>query len=146
MKVRSAIAIAVLLFAAPGAGAQESAEYARAGREAWSGFQCSIFASYAKEGDEEQARLFQYGYERGQFFLEAANEGKIEGADINSNVPIGITMRMQGPSLEFILGRIFEAAADDAADKVYENDARDDFLVMQARNLYTERNCGLIGQ
>jgi hypothetical protein len=37
---------------------------------------------------------------------------------VSDVVPIGVTLRFQGPTADFIIGRVFEAAMGDAYDQV----------------------------
>ncbi len=123
-----------------------SKEYAIMGNQAFSAFQCSSWAS--KKGDVEEAeRLFMYGYEQGQKFLGALSAQKIKQEDIRAQVPIGVAMSLQGPSEEFILGRIHSFAEKTALDEVYKtgDDFNDDELQkIIARNKYSDGNCELL--
>jgi len=76
------------------------------GREILSAFNCSAWASKTNDSKETE-RLFLFGYKQGQKFLGALKAEKIKQEDISQEVPIGVTMLLQGPSEEFILGRIF---------------------------------------
>lgn len=125
-----------------------SKEYAVMGRELWSAFQCSSWASIIGEG-KEQERLFLFGYAQGEKFLAAAKAGKIENPDINQEVPIGVTMLVQGPTNDFILGRIFEGAQEESLDEVFKTGEEYNSVEMQkivAGNKFRDGNCGLIGK
>jgi hypothetical protein len=58
----------------------------------------------------EQEHLFQIGYSASIKFLAAFRRGEIS----EKSVPVGALWKMQGPSDEFIIGRMFEAAASGA--------------------------------
>lgn len=125
-----------------------SKEYATMGRQVFSAFQCSSWASI-NDDQAEAERLFMYGYEQGQKFLGALSAQKIKQEDISSQVPIGVTMLLQGPSEEFILGRIHSAAEEDALDEVFKtgDDFNDDELQkIIASNKYRDGNCELLGK
>ena len=125
-----------------------SKEYAIMGKQVFSAFQCSSWASI-NDDQEEAERLFVYGYEQGQKFLGALSAQKIKQEDISSQVPIGVTMLLQGPSEEFILGRIHSSAEEDALDEVFKtgDDFNDDELQkIIASNKYTAGNCELLGK
>ncbi len=125
-----------------------SKEYATMGRQVFSAFQCSSWASI-NDDQVEAERLFIYGYEQGQKFLGALSAQKIKQEDISSQVPIGVTMLLQGPSEEFILGRIHSSAEEDALDEVFKtgDDFNDDELQkFIASNKYSDGNCELLGK
>lgn len=125
-----------------------SKEYATMGRQVFSAFQCSSWASINDDQGEAE-RLFKFGYEQGQKFLGALSAQKIKQEDISSQVPIGVTMLLQGPSEEFILGRIHSAAEEDALDEVFKtgDDFNDDEIQkIIASNKYIKGNCELIGK
>lgn len=87
--------------------AQTSKDYAVMGKKAYAAFECAALASFARDEDE-QHRLFQLGYDEGKTFLEALRNGKIEAEDVNSTVPVGITLALEGPTADFILGRVWK--------------------------------------
>jgi hypothetical protein len=80
-------------------------------------FQCSVYAEMSKE-PQESLRLFRLGYDNGQRFLEAVRDKKIPEAELRSKVPIGVSGVMEGPTTDFMLGRIYETASTDAYDRV----------------------------
>lgn len=126
---------------------QESGELALLSRSAWNAFECSALAS--KIGNTElQQRLFIYGYESGISFIEALREGKIEREDISRDAPLIMMMLLQGPSPDFMLGRVFEAAIDAAFDGVHETDENyndEETQVILAESKFQEQNCSLLG-
>ena len=112
------IAMAVLwVFATSEAAAQTSKELAAMAPKAWAAFVCSTFAGQAKKEQEEE-RLFLLGYQNGKTFIEAARAGKIREEDFRDSVPIGVSLVSQGPNADFIVGRIYENASDDAMEKI----------------------------
>lgn len=125
---------------------QSSKEYAVMGREAWSAFRCSSWASINNDA-KEQERLFLFGYEKGQKFLSAIKAEKIKQEDISLEVPIGVTMLIQGPTEEFILGRIFETAQEEALDEVLKTGDEfnsDEMQRIISGNKFRDGNCQLI--
>jgi len=92
------------------------------GRATWVAFECASLASLLRDAKEHE-RLFMFGYKQGQFFLGALQGGKITEKDARAQVPIGLALLIQGPTSEFILGRIFEAAQDSALKKVMRTGA-----------------------
>lgn len=130
---------------------QSSKEYAVMGRQVSSAFRCSAWASKVDDVKESE-RLFMFGYEQGQKFLGALKAEKIKQEDISQEVPIGVTMLLQGPTEEFILGRIFETAQEGALEEVfYTNYDRnnlnpEDLQKSIAENKFRDSNCQLIGK
>jgi hypothetical protein len=98
--------------------ATTSKEYCIKAMLSWEAFECSSLAS--KAGDtEEQARLFILGYKEGLEFIKAVQKKKVTNEDLNSEIPVGFLLRLEGPTPDFMLGRIFEAAQENALEKVY---------------------------
>ena len=129
------------------AHAETSAEYAKLGQKIWPAYICAIAAE--KMNDKEaHARLFKLAYDSGKTFLEAFIAGKIDKKDIQSRVAVAVTFRMQGPSIDFILGRIFEGAAEDYSDKIYDSCplclTDDDLAKMHATTDFRKMNCELL--
>ncbi len=129
---------------------QSSKEYAIMGREVWSAFGCSSLASIS--GDSTEAgRLFTFGHEQGKKFIGALNAQKIENEDISQQVPVGLVwlLRDGGPSEDFILGRVFENAQEDALEDVFKTNGEynsDDIQKTIAKNNFVKQNCQLIGK
>ena len=131
-----------------------AAQSARNGRVMWSAFQCATFAELS--GDtKEQERLFTAGVKAGRQFVEALQKGQISREAMSSEVPIGVTMLLAGPSVDFIIGRIFESAMGDAYDDIVKRKngmllpvddwVRDDGLKKSiAQQKYSQGNCQLI--
>lgn len=127
---------------------KSSKEYAVMGREVWSAFSCGAWASINNQTDDQE-RLFLFGYDSGTQFLDALRAEKIEQGDLNSEVPIGVNLVLQGPTSEFILGRIFDSAQTEALSDVYKTGESDNSEEMQkiiAGNKYRDGNCQLLGR
>jgi len=126
------------------AHAQTSAEYVKMGQRIWPAFECAVAAGRAGN-PEAQERLFKLGYDYGRAFIAALSEGKIDRSDIRSSIAIGTTLRLQGPSADFMLGRIWEGVVDEyyrkATDKCPECGTDADLMKMNAENRYREMNC-----
>jgi hypothetical protein len=110
----SAVLIASLLSLAP---AKADEDRARLGRIMWTAFICSTLGGMS-EKKEEPARFFQAGLQAGRDFMQAFQEGKISKEEIDANLPSGVTLLLQGPSIDFIIGRVFSAAENYSYDKV----------------------------
>lgn len=120
----------------------------------WSAFACATFADMYGDKDEFQ-RLSGLGYEAGRAFLEDLQNKTATEKEI-AEAPIGVRMRMGGPSHDFIVGRIFEASMDDAFDFIVKTDgngwriedatrwADDELKITKAEHEYSRRNCALM--
>lgn len=147
---RLLIAIVALFFSTSAILAGEAD--AKAARVMWSAFLCSQYSSIKKDQVETQ-RLFKVGYAAGQRFLAAALAGTITQEETKSTVPMAVGFRMSGPTTEFVLGRIFESATNDAFGSIVEKDENGVMLDMKnwimdetlrasiAETKYSKANC-----
>lgn len=103
-------------FALAGAGKATS------GRIMWSAFVCTMYAEMSKN-HEQQQRLFDLGVDRGREFLRAVRAGEIADSEISNKVPLAVAMSLNGPTIDFIIGRIFEQATGYAFDSVVKMDS-----------------------
>ena len=154
MHLKSMVAAAMALVTGL-SGANAAEEDARAAKVMWTAWLCSTYAELS--GDvEEQRRLFTLGYSSGQRFVAAAAAGTITAEEANSIVPMAVGFLMAGPSEEFILGRVFESAANQGYDDVVKHDANGTYLELKdwvndddlkasiATNKYMQGNCELL--
>ncbi len=119
--------------------ANESKQLALKARIMWSSFECSNYAS--GKGDKEEAnRLFSVGYKEGKTFLDALQSKKIKKEDISTNVPIGLSFKLWGPSSDFVIGRLYE---DLYTQSLYL--FKDETGKSISAKKYNESNCKLIG-
>lgn len=80
-------------------------------------WRCQVWSGMV--GDEEAAlRHFDQGYASGVRFVAAARAGQIAPADFDNTVPVYISMSLQGPSDDFILGRLYEMTMEQAYDEI----------------------------
>jgi hypothetical protein len=143
---RCLIALACGLALTTAVQAQTSKDFAVMGRVAWAAFGCSSLAAQMKE-QKEQERLFLLGYEQGKVFIEAAQAKKVERKDISEEVPIGMTLLLQGPTPDFMLGRVYESAQEEALKSVLRTNGNlntDEVQASLARSTYTKQNCRLV--
>ena len=107
-------------------------EKAQLGRLMYSVFQCGAFAGMS-DNEKEQARLFEVGLRAGREFLDAVNKGQITDEAKSKVVPYavmrllrftgpypdlvemsefikGLPKELEGPSADFVHGRIFQDA------------------------------------
>lgn len=105
----------------PAAVPSQSMELALAGRRSFDAMVCAGYAESSGQADE-QRRLSELGVNEGRRFLEGVQTGQVAPADLNSTIPVLFSIIMQGPSVDFILGRFWEAASDYAGDRIWEKD------------------------
>ena len=134
--------------------AQQGSEKKNRGRLMWSAFACSTYAEMA--GDKkEQSRLFELGYATGKQFLNDIEQEKVSEHELKK-MPIGIRFVLGGPSIEFILGRIYSLVVDDAYESVVKKNehglliqdpmhwASDEVATIKAKGLYSNSNCEIL--
>jgi hypothetical protein len=142
---RMGILAALVLAALPTdySPAQTSEQYAVMGRKLWAAFECAALADVIDDA-EEKRRLFNIGYEQGKIFLNALQGGKIEKQDIE-RLPMAVSVFLPGgPTVDFILGRLFETAFMEATKGVIE--ARTDRKTQSiiAEQNFAKKNCRLL--
>ena len=138
-KARIAAAL-ISLTTAEASTAQSSDPNALLGQKTWAAFQCAALAANARN-EKERERLFTAGYESGTAFLTALRSGNIKPEDILSRVPMGVMLKVAGPNIDFVLGRIWEAASENALREVFEL-KDEEGRVLAANKGFVKRNCG----
>lgn len=136
-------AVALLTFS-PCVMANDSTEYARMGANAWKAFECTGLAGELKDSEEKQ-RLFSFGYEQGMKFLDAVRSGQVTQRDVFTTVPSGFMNHAEGPNSDFVLGRVFEVAAQSALRDVTTKGTFDEQRSAAFRK-YSDENCQAIGR
>lgn len=104
-------------------GDLSSKEYVQKGRLAVVAFQNSYFAVMAKD-DKLAEKLFLLGYNSGKEFLAAYRDKKVNPEDAKE-LPIIFGWVAQGPSDDFILGRLYQAMEDDGQKTIVEKTKND---------------------
>lgn len=130
------------------AKSEDSRDFAMMGQASWSAFECSSLAAESKNL-QEQERLFLFGYEQGQKFIAAVEAEKIQQDDLSKEVPMIMLLLLEGPSPDFMLGRIYQMAQDSALEDVYKTGGRfnsDEMKEALAENMFSKANCKLIGK
>ena len=139
-------AFAALILAQP-AMAERQNPYNVMAHSAWSAFQCSVLAEKARNMSE-QKRLFEFGYDQGMKFIKALESGTAKKEELANTAPISMLL-LQGPTPDFALGRIFEAALRSALEDVFTSAAAYDSEAVQesmATREFWKRNCSLVGK
>jgi hypothetical protein len=80
-------------------------------------WQCYTWASM-HDNTAAVERHFVAGLEAGNVFMDAAIAGMITPEEARANVPVMVSLTMQGPTKDFILGRLFESIQGDAYDEI----------------------------
>jgi len=94
----------------------------RLGAKLWSAFLCSQYADGAWN-EKERDRLLALGLNAGREFVGAYLRNEIQYKQMIEEVPFHVTTQLKGPSVDFILGKIYQSASEWAmmqriADKV----------------------------
>jgi len=135
--------------------AAESKSKPNLGRVMWAAFSCATYAEMS--GDKrEQERLFNIGYTAGQRFLQGIKDKTVSEADARE-APIGVLMYLGGPSIDFMIGRVFESATGGAFDAVVKTDSKgtpihnplewvndDEVKRIKAQSRFRSSNCELV--
>lgn len=128
--------------------AERSTPYGTMIQSAWSAFQCSVLAEKADDL-QEQKRLFEFGYARGLKFFAALESGEARAKDLPEDSPFSMLLLLQGPTPDFMLGRIFEVALRSALENIYTTGDYYHPAEIQesiAAAEFWKRNCTLIGR
>jgi hypothetical protein len=101
--------------------------------------------STAAENSGEQERLFMLGFNSAKGFLEAVLAEKVNRKDISSNIAIMLTMRMRGPSVDFIIDRLWETVTEHYYDELTKDCdsciSDKELKKMKGETAYREQNC-----
>ena len=128
--------------------AERAGRYGIMAQSAWSAFQCSVLAEKSRNM-AEQERLFAFGYDQGLKFIAALESGTAKKDDLSRAAPFSMLLLLQGPTPDFALGRIFEAALRSALEDVFASaDSYDSASIQEsiAAAEFLKRNCNLIGR
>jgi hypothetical protein len=89
-------------------------QWAANGAEMYDAFRCAALARAAEMPPAEFTRLFNKGMDLGRPLLNAVFEGRVKPRTDLWIMPIGALGCGNGPTAEFVLGRIFQCSHDDA--------------------------------
>ena len=147
MKLKLLLALAALAAGTTVANAadEKALEKALLGHIMWSAFQCSTYAELS-DYKSEQERLHLVGLNAGRTFLEAMKAGQISEQALREAVPINVLQRLEGPSNEVIIDKIYAAATGYARDYIVKRKTGiwGPTEKQEARSYYTNSNCILI--
>jgi hypothetical protein len=98
----------------------------------------------------EHFRLFSHGLTQGRAFLKLASEGRFTQADLHSAIPSGFLMVMEGPSHDFVLGRLWESTVENALRDVTFDEKRqlvpEEIAKLKAQTKFDHTNCSVLGR
>jgi hypothetical protein len=120
-----------------------SAQNARNGKVSWSAFECASLAV----SQEEAERLFQVGYRAGLAFVQDVQLRRINKEDIDREVPVAFLLALRGPTPDFMLGRVFEAAQGSVFEDITEaalGSVDQDIRRLHSESLFNRQNCALL--
>ena len=113
------------------------------GQKLWAAFECGALVEYA-DMPEESRRLYNLGYDQGKTLLDAFRAGKVD-QQARSKLPIPVLLMLHGgPTVDFILGRIFESAMQDTSRQLFEASNNKETRKIIAGQNFAKRNCGLL--
>lgn len=120
-------AVASILYAISAVAKASETKSPRLGFLIWSAFECATYAEMAGNKElphnkDEQGRLFRIGYDVGVKFLADIKTQAIAKKSAMDQMPWQVAMLLGGPTNEFIIGRIYQSASNDAFDAVSEHD------------------------
>jgi hypothetical protein len=130
-------------------------EDAKAARVMWTAFECGTYAELAGKADRASDH-YATGLDAGRRFYAALEAGTITEEELSQHAPFILTSLDAGPSVDFILGRVFQLAADAANADVTKEDRSglplpmDEWLLeprmiaLRANQLYITGNCDLL--
>ncbi|MDU0365136.1 hypothetical protein RWK44_32730 [Rhizobium sp. 25PS6] len=113
--------IVLLTFMVAGSTAASEQE-AKLSRLAWAAFECHELALIA-DNQPEKERLFRIGSGTSTKFVEAVRAGKVSDNEMFNFVPGGIARATDGPSVEFVVGRIYQLIVADTFENVTQEDS-----------------------
>jgi len=128
--------------------ADDPQRYGLMAQSAWSAFQCAVLAEKSNNM-AEQKRLFEFGYAQGLQFVAALEAGTTRREELAGAAPASMLLLLEGPTADFALGRIFEAALRSALEDVFASAASYESAELQesiAAQEFRKRNCHLIGR
>ena len=117
----------------------------------WEAFTCATYAEVVEDGDE-QKRLFVIGLDVGREFVDKVKSGGFE-ENAADKTPVAVLLRLGGPTTDFVVGRIYEGAAEYAHDKVTKGDnaavfdptlQTEEGKKIWANTLFSRSNCSLL--
>ncbi|MGX1259996.1 hypothetical protein [Sinorhizobium fredii] len=143
---RNAVFACALLTPLIGTPTQAADEDAKLASRSWESFKCAAWAG-ASANQDEKARLFKIGFDKGLAFLYAVKTGAVTKAQISEMVPWAYATRLEDHPPHFILGMVWEAAVSEAMEPVMKDGgqpAQATEWKSRAERLFSRANCSLL--
>jgi hypothetical protein len=141
------IAVAAMLACTPAAGDRGIAEdavppiyeeLATSGRKMFKLWRCAAYASAAGLPNAEVIRLFNKGLDLGRPLVKAIFDGRVMPR--GDKLPFGLLGCGNGPTAEFVLGRMFQCAMDSIDTTLQWVDDKDERAAW-AKQSYDKDKC-----
>lgn len=94
-----------------------SLRLARSGRRAWDAFQCAGFAATMHDKEAFDG-VFARGFSTAHVFLDALQKERIKRAHFEKEIPSPMRASLEGPSADFVVGRVYQTALESAVHAV----------------------------
>jgi len=118
---------------------------------AWSAWECATALEYTDNIEADRSRYVELGINAARRFLEADVAGEVSPEVWRQEVPVAFGLRIGGPSIDFIVGRWFEATISTSFDEIHDTipielsfAEREEIRSLNAERLYRDRNCQLL--
>lgn len=110
-------------------------------------FESFICSKYAEilDKENEKERLFNLGIAAGRDFVVKARSGKIEDEEAEK-IYFSILFRLSGPTVDFVIGRIYESASEIAKYRINSCGSKINIDLFKRENKCTEENILLDSQ
>ena len=126
--------------------AQSTEDLVASGKMAYRSFECAHLAA-SQQDEVQKSRLFRLGLDEARKVANGFADGRVTQNQLSEGEVL-VTFYLDGPSADFIAGRIYEGAGDNvwlliksaAGDRPSIEDAR-----QVTSRLYRDKNCELIG-
>jgi hypothetical protein len=99
-------------------------------------FECSVLAT----SPETKAKLFERGLRAGRTYYGLAHQHKAAYEQVWQKIP-GPYLRLEGPSVDFLVGRLFHAVEEDLLRLEGKSEIKDEAF---QRSEYRKRNCDVL--
>lgn len=100
--------------------ASSSSEYAKLSLEFQNIVQCVVYADTPRNKNKLR-NLSPKAITVGREFVSAAIDQKIENSDWSNYVPMEYRLRIQGPTADFVVGRLWESTKSQTLAAIFKN-------------------------
>jgi hypothetical protein len=122
---------------------ETSEQYVGMAQKLWAAFECGALAEHAGKTEESRS-LYKLGYDEGKTFFDALRSGKIDQQVIRK-LPLPVLVMLDGgPTVDFILGRIFESAMQYTTQQLFEASNNKETQKIIAGQNFAKQDCGLL--